>query len=198
MIFREIYPGVVGYSDIFNDCMSYVSDYEIVHKERRQIWFEEGTNSPGNKTPEYQPSVRSTLVTALNTSDINSPIERLSRAAQLSSRLDEVRDACLEHYKTLYGDMDIRKKEGWALLKYRPGDFFNNHTDSSHEYPRQISLVFYFNNNYTGGELSFPFIDLKIKPLAGELIMFPSNYLFVHSANKIESGVKYSAISFMN
>jgi hypothetical protein len=198
MITRDIAPGIIGYTDVFSESLNYVKLYEKVQQSGFKIWFEEGTNSHGKKNPEYNPSVRSTLVTFINPLDQNSTVPGLSQASQLANKLDEVRDLCLSHYKTIYGDMNIIKKEGWALLKYRPGDFFQNHTDASHEYPRQVSAVFYFNDNYEGGELIFPFLNVTIKAKAGELILFPSNYLFVHKANKVESGIKYSAISFMN
>lgn len=198
MITRDIAPGIIGYSNIFSNCMDYVGLYEEVHKSGIQIWFEEGTNSHGNKNPEYNPNVRSTLVTFVNPIDQKSNIAKLAEASLLATKLDDARNLCLSHYMSVYGNMNIIKKEGWALLKYRPGDFFNNHTDASHEYPRQISAVFYFNDDYEGGELIFPFLNVTIKAKAGELILFPSNYLFVHKANKVESGVKYSAISFMN
>jgi hypothetical protein len=198
MITRDIAPGIIGYTEVFPNSLNYVKLYEKVQQSGFQIWFEEGTNSHGNKNPEYNPNVRSTLVTFINPLDQKSNIPLLSQAAQLSNKLDEVRDLCLSHYMSVYGDMNIINKEGWALLKYRPGDFFNNHTDASHEYLRQVSAVFYFNDNYEGGELIFPFLNVTIKAKAGELILFPSNYLFVHKANKVESGIKYSAISFMN
>ena len=76
--------------------------------------------------------------------------------------------------------------------------FFKAHTDASHDYPRQLSLVYYLNDTYEGGEIEFPHLDLKIKPLAGELIIFPANYLFLHAAKEVTSGFKYCAINFIN
>jgi hypothetical protein len=58
-------------------------------------------------------------------------------------------------------------------------------------------MVYYANDDYEGGELEFIYFNnLKIKPNAGELLIFPSNYLFVHKVNPITKGEKYAATSF--
>ena len=64
--------------------------------------------------------------------------------------------------------------------------------------PRQVSTVYYVNDNYSGGELTFPYIDLTIKPMAGELIVFPSTNMFSHQAEKIIEGTKYSLANWFN
>jgi 2OG-Fe(II) oxygenase superfamily len=52
-------------------------------------------------------------------------------------------------------------------------------------YKLNLSILGYINDNYEGGEIEFPEHGIKIKPFAGDLIMFPSNGAFRHQVNEV-------------
>ena len=54
-----------------------------------------------------------------------------------------------------------------------------------------FSLVSYINDDYEGGEISFPNHNITIKPKAGSLIMFPSQEPYIHEVKPIISGTRY-------
>jgi hypothetical protein len=54
-----------------------------------------------------------------------------------------------------------------------------------------FSLVTYINDDYEGGEISFPNHNITIKPKAGSLIMFPSQQPYIHEVKPITSGTRY-------
>lgn len=54
-----------------------------------------------------------------------------------------------------------------------------------------FSLVAYVNDDYEGGEISFPNHNITIKPKAGSLIMFPSQQPYIHEVKPIISGTRY-------
>jgi len=54
-----------------------------------------------------------------------------------------------------------------------------------------FSLVAYINDDYEGGEISFPNHNITIKPKAGSMIMFPSQEPFIHEVKPIISGTRY-------
>ena len=54
-----------------------------------------------------------------------------------------------------------------------------------------FSLVAYVNDDYEGGEISFPNHNITIKPKAGSLIMFPSQEPYIHEVKPIISGTRY-------
>jgi hypothetical protein len=54
-----------------------------------------------------------------------------------------------------------------------------------------FSLVAYVNDDYEGGEISFPNHNVTIKPKAGSLIMFPSQEPYIHEVKPIVSGIRY-------
>ena len=57
--------------------------------------------------------------------------------------------------------------------------------------PRYFGCNIYLNDDYFGGELVFPFMDLKIKPEPGDLITYRSNIEFPHYVKKVTQGQKW-------
>jgi predicted 2-oxoglutarate/Fe(II)-dependent dioxygenase YbiX len=86
--------------------------------------------------------------------------------------------------------------EDTQLVKYKTGGFFKKHTDWGQSHPRRcVSFALYLNDQYDGGELNFPLLGVKYKPVAGECVAFPSDY--VHSGEPLSGGEKYVFLSFM-
>lgn len=87
--------------------------------------------------------------------------------------------------------------EGYQLLKYRGGEYYNAHYDGGTDIGRSVSAVCYLNDDYEGGELEFVNFGVKIKPQAGMIILFPSNYAYNHIAHPIISGTKYALVTWI-
>ena len=88
--------------------------------------------------------------------------------------------------------------EGYNLLKYEGGQEYKGHYDGGTGVGRAISCVCYLNDNYEGGELEFPNFNVKIKPEAGMMILFPSNYAYRHIAHPVTSGTKYAIVTWIH
>ena len=79
-----------------------------------------------------------------------------------------------------------------TLKKYYTGQGMGPHYDGQDgDSFLRFSLVTYINDDYEGGELVFPNQDVKLKPKAGSLVMFPSQKPYIHQALPITSGNKY-------
>jgi Rps23 Pro-64 3,4-dihydroxylase Tpa1-like proline 4-hydroxylase len=108
----------------------------------------------------------------------------------------------LEKFKPLHDDYkayyqtSTKTQESYGLLKYGIGQNFINHIDDI-DNTRKISMVYYMNDNYTGGEIVFPRFNLTIKPEADAMIMFPSTYVYNHSVLPVTEGTRYSVVSWL-
>jgi len=58
-----------------------------------------------------------------------------------------------------------------------------------------LSIVGTLNDNYKGGEFIM-FQDKKINLEKGDLLIFPSNFLYPHKVNEITKGIRYSYVSW--
>lgn len=100
-----------------------------------------------------------------------------------------------DHYtKVLYpfAEKNIKGREPTIhLLKYSEGGHLPAHQDQGIS-SRVLSSVMYLNDDYDGGEIEFKQSGVKLKPPAGSIIFFPSNFLYVHEVHPITGGNRYS------
>jgi Rps23 Pro-64 3,4-dihydroxylase Tpa1-like proline 4-hydroxylase len=99
-------------------------------------------------------------------------------------------------YKNEYG-ITTSWHDMYGILKYGPGQKIVNHIDDNIKFNRKVSTVYYINDNYTGGEIVFPRFDLTYKPVANDLLIFPSTYVYNHSVLPVIEGTRYSVVSWL-
>ena len=100
---------------------------------------------------------------------------------------------------------EIKNIEPVQFLSYPVGGHYIEHNDSENFENgqwtrianRDISILFYLNDNYTGGELEFTTLGLKIKPKTGMMIAFPSYKEFAHKVHPVTSGMRYSLVTWL-
>jgi len=104
-------------------------------------------------------------------------------------------------YKAKFNLMNSTKLDQIDLLKYEKGGKYHMHIDSYTTTPRTLSIIINLNNNYEGGDLVFG--DNQAKPIhriklgEGDVIFFPSNFLYPHSIEPIKKGKRYSIVSWL-
>ena len=89
---------------------------------------------------------------------------------------------------------------GYNLQRYQPNEFYHWHIDGgSHEFSqRQLVAIWYLNDvPGPGGETEFLYQDIKIKPEAGKLVLFPPFWTHEHRACTVEKGIKYIATTWV-
>lgn len=106
---------------------------------------------------------------------------------------------CVDDYCQYWG-INVVYYEAFNFVKYSsPGQHFRIHADHGPAYNCTVSAVIYLNDNYEGGEISFPRLDnLVYKPKSGDIAIFPSNYIYEHASEPMISGDKYSVVVMMD
>lgn len=92
------------------------------------------------------------------------------------------------------------------ILRYQQGGHYVLHNDADdldrdkmqpkRGIDRDFSVLVYLNDDFTGGELDFPWQNLRVIPEPGMLVAFPSDYRFIHRANPVKSGTRVSIVSW--
>jgi hypothetical protein len=94
-----------------------------------------------------------------------------------------------------YWGVGLNFFEAFNFVKYDgAGTHFKVHADHGPAYVTTVSVVAYINDDYEGGELYFPRFDLTIKPQKGDVVVFPSTYIYEHASNDMISGTKYAIV----
>jgi hypothetical protein len=106
--------------------------------------------------------------------------------------------AAVQDYSNIHNIGELKYWEAFNFIRYVPGQHFMEHHDHGFSYNCTVSLVAYINDDYEGGELYFRLQKLKIKPEAGDLYIFPSNFMYPHQAMPVISGTKYSIVTMLD
>jgi hypothetical protein len=89
---------------------------------------------------------------------------------------------------------------GYNMQRTQQEEFYHWHVDSGPgEFSqRQLVAIWYLNDvDGPGGETEFYFQDVKIKPEAGKLILFPPFWTHAHRGVTIQQGTKYIATTWI-
>lgn len=89
--------------------------------------------------------------------------------------------------------------QSMQILKYTKNGFYKRHVDHGAVTPRTLSIVYFINEDYEGGNLIFELPNkdtFKIEKKRNRCVIWPSNFLYPHKVEPVEEGVKYSTVAW--
>lgn len=114
----------------------------------------------------------------------------------LYTTLEQRTDRSVALFRRKYSMDPVKRNHEWIVLKYGNADFFKSHNDDCFSFPRSLSVVAYFNDNYSGGEISFPFFSISYKPKSGDILLFSSAFPYMHEVSPVLEGERYAAVNW--
>jgi len=61
---------------------------------------------------------------------------------------------------------------------------------------RDLSMVFFLNNDFEGGDFVFPELKVRVRPEPGMMVCFPSNHHYMHGVEPVTKGKRYSIVTW--
>lgn len=61
---------------------------------------------------------------------------------------------------------------------------------------RDLSIIFYLNNDFEGGDFIFPELKVRVRPEPGMMVCFPSNHHYSHGVEPVTRGKRYSIVTW--
>ena len=104
-------------------------------------------------------------------------------------------DAAVEFVRGRYSIVPLVSHHT-VLLRYEDNNMFHYHIDDHPKYPRVLSVSVFLNDDFEGGELQFKEFDLKIKPEAGDIIVFCSGFPYMHQVAPVATGIRYAVVKW--
>jgi hypothetical protein len=193
----ELAPGIISFEGILDDPAQFIVDLEGMVEINTLTWTD-AQQSAGAVDSEHvvQKATRNCKAMSLPRYDEITDFDPTIPTYLLHKFLNDNLNPVLDLYCNEYIAHHWKKNEGWQLLKYGSDNYFVNHYDDSKQYPRTVSMSFYLNDDYEGGEIEFSRFDLKIKPKANQAIFFPSNYVYNHTVHPVTSGTRYAVVGW--
>jgi predicted 2-oxoglutarate/Fe(II)-dependent dioxygenase YbiX len=177
------------YIKIYNNAISSELCTNTISDIQNNEWIEHGYRYPDGSVISYDKE----LSVSFNSS------------AKSYQPLMDIIWVSLQRYMNDINDYCFNTWSGYSTIrfnKYDKNTLMKKHCDHIHSlFPGEpkgipvLSVVGLLNNEYTGGE--FIMYDDKIINLkAGDLIIFPSIFLYPHRVNEITDGTRYSFVSW--
>ena len=126
---------------------------------------------------------------------------------EMSHNLEQAVAGCFVNHVVPRYNCEFKSYEPVQFLGYPVGGHYKGHNDGDHfNYEtrqwerimeRDVSFLFYLNDQYGGGELEFKDLGLTIKPKKGMMIAFPSYKDFAHMVHPVTWGHRYSLVSWV-
>jgi len=108
--------------------------------------------------------------------------------------------------ETVFGDLQPETKfnitvmlKGSSVPPHTDEQIFPEHVGTINKTVlRDITSVFYLNDDFDGGELYFDCLNKTIKPEAGMLVFFPTAKIYRHAVLTVRNGQRFSVSRFWN
>jgi len=109
-----------------------------------------------------------------------------------SKKIKEIVVKCLEKAKETFQYDELYVAE-YLLSFYSAGFSMGVHSDLEDEKEYfEVSIVTYLNDDFTGGDIFFPFLKLKHSPKKGDIAIFLSKLdENIHGVEEVTSGKRY-------
>ena len=165
---------------------------KTLEKETESDWSElswDGSSVGSGQATSYRTSLSCSLIPLMKpypetelskffTKEIRNPIEEAS-----------------EDYRSEFL-IPTAMHEGYSLLKYLEQSEYKPHHDHAPDNRRIYSMVSFLSTPEEGGQLEFPHFDVTVEAKCGRVILFPSNFPYLHIAHPVTAGVKYSLVTW--
>lgn len=157
-----------------------------------QVFDPQRSNQTGNSQWQVRKEVRDT--------------QFIEPGPLLPKLVDLLKNTVKEIINPFYG-IQIYESELPQILSYGIGGHYLPHVDGESLWQapdgevlwkkstnRDLSMVFYLNDDYDGGDFIFPDLKIRVRPEPGMLICFPSNHHYKHGVEPVTKGKRYSIV----
>jgi len=120
------------------------------------------------------------------------------RQKYIDDELFKCASEVINRYREDHPNIIVSEDTGYDLLRYEVGQYYREHTDSSwgEGFPRSLTASFHLNGDYEGGEFGFFSGEHNIRCGKGDVLAFPSNFMFPHQIYPVTSGTRYSIVTW--
>lgn len=207
MIYRELAPGIFLYEDVnknHEELSEFLKNPQLMWNPALIPSSRDNSNNTDSISPVLNTMIRSCMSISLphkidkmsiGVGD-ESAVREAENLEKINSLICDFFDEAEGHYAKHFGLKGL-KHSPFSVVRYAPGDFFEEHVDSVPGLERTVSLVYYLNDDYDGGDLYFTKLNLRVSPQKNSLIIFPSNYVYSHVAEQVTAGEKIAIVSFL-
>lgn len=127
----------------------------------------------------------------------------------LYPKIEELLRNAVKQIINPFYQIEVGSSEIPQILSYSVGGHYKPHIDGEGIWiaptqekiwkktvDRDLSIVFFLNNDFEGGDFVFPELKVRIRPEPGMMVCFPSNRHYLHGVEPVTRGKRYSIVTW--
>jgi len=127
----------------------------------------------------------------------------------LFSKIEELFRNSVKHIINPFYQVEVNSSEVPQILSYSIGGHYKPHIDGESIWMaptgekiwkkstnRDLSIVFFLNDGFEGGDFVFPDLKVRVRPEPGMMVCFPSNHNYMHGVEPVTKGKRYSIVTW--
>lgn len=186
---KELAPGIVVFENIFLDSLEYLN---IIKKENiawqpAEVLLNDKKHESGTN---YKARDTDLIMLPHHESEQGGILAKFSK-----DFYNNIRPSLDQYLSQYYAK--IEKFESPQLLRYGKEQKFHDHIDDHPLFTRRISITYYLNDDYEGGDVSFKRFNIRFKAKKNNLLIFPSNFVYNHEVHPVTDGLRYVVVQWM-
>jgi hypothetical protein len=191
MKYTKLATGISLYENIFSE--SNASKFlTSLEKETASDWSElswGGSSIGSGQTTSHRTSLSCSLI------PIMKPYPETELSQFFTKAIRSPLEEASEDYRREFF-IPTALHEAYSVLKYLEQAEYKPHYDHAPDNRRVYSMVSFLSTPEEGGQLEFPHFDVTVEAVCGRVVMFPSNFPYLHIAHPVTAGVKYSLVTW--
>lgn len=127
----------------------------------------------------------------------------------LFPKIEELFRNSVKHIINPFYQVEVNSSEVPQILSYSVGGHYKPHIDGESIWiaptgekiwkkstNRDLSIVFFLNDGFEGGDFVFPDLKVRVRPEPGMMVCFPSNHNYMHGVEPVTKGKRYSIVTW--
>jgi len=183
------------YIKVYDNCCNLNQVGNFLKYINNKATFKDATIINDGKNPKVDKNIRNTKI--WTPSD-----DKLSDVHWLNFYTSIIKTCINIYHQDLSVNTSTTGINRLSVLKYEEGGFYETHTDYHLTQPRNLSVIFFLNDDYEGGSLLFKNPNnlkkniLEVKPKAARIIVWPSNFLYPHQVKTVLKGTRFTIVAW--
>ena len=162
--------------------------------EDLSVFDAEKTNQTGKTSWMVDKQTRDTQIVPMN---------------HLYPKIEELFKNTVREIINPFFQIEVSSSEIPQILSYSVGGHYRPHIDGEGIWvtpkgekiwkkstDRDLSIVFFLNDDFEGGDFIFPDLKVRVRPEPGMMVCFPSNHHYLHGVEPVTKGKRYSIVSW--
>ena len=130
-------------------------------------------------------------------------------AGDLYPKIEELFRNTVKNIINPFYKVEVNSSEVPQILSYELGGHYKPHVDAESLWmtptgekiwkkstDRDLSIVFFLNDEFEGGDFIFPDLKVRVRPEPGMMVCFPSNHNYLHGVEPVTKGRRYSIVTW--